>query len=256
MHRPLQLRGACRQSALLRGALVALLLTTATLRCLGSPLLAADAAAAATPPPRTTLPQDHDYQRQLRAYMATLQEQDFAHGVTGKIAQPPDSSDPEVQYRNHIFTLMGQPLVGSKRSVPAVNAPPRLFTLAAIETQAGVMRPPVVPDALISLTQWDYAGNVYRDNRGLRLRAFVAAAMNLLMLDDYLDHTPASCRSDFMAYQLVHAGASYPGFKDLLPPEVQAAYQAGLEKLARRILGWGPRGEEVHHDLIAPVGLW
>src|SRR5205814_1343483 len=107
------------------------------------------------PPPRTTLPQDHEYQKQLRGFMATLVERDFEHGVTEVLPQVPDSGDPEVQYRHFIFTQMGPPLVGSKRGVPAINAPARLFVLSAIETPAGVLKPPVYPEALISLTQWD-----------------------------------------------------------------------------------------------------
>lgn len=210
----------------------------------------------AKPVVRTALPQDHEYQRQLRAYLATLTADDFAHGVTERLGAPPSSADPENQYRDFIFTQLGPPLVGSKRGAPAVNAPPKLFTLGEIETAAGVLRPPVYPEALISLVEWDYAGNVYRQNRGLKLRAFVVAAIKLIMLDDYLDRTPENCRADFMAYQLVQIGAPYPSVEELLPAEVCGAYQTGLKKLARRIIGWGPKGDEIHQDLIAPVGLW
>lgn len=212
----------------------------------------------ATPPPalRTTLPQAHAYQQQLRGYMATLAERDFDHGSPGALLTPEGPPDPEAQYRNYLFTQMGPPLVGSKRGPPAINAPPRLFTLTAIETPAGVLRPPVYPEALMSLVRWDFPGNVYHNNRGLKLRAFVAAAINLMMLDDFLDHNPASCRSDFMAYQLVQTGAPYLTFKDILPPDVRIAYATGVLKLAQRIIAWGPKGEEIHHDLIAPVGLW
>ncbi len=218
--------------------------------------LAADAPAANVPPLRTTLPEAHEYQQQLRKFMATLKAQDFEHGVTGPLIPQPGIKDPEVRYRDFIFTLMGQPLVGSKRGAPAVNAPPRLFTLEGIETPAGVMRTPIYPEAVISLTEWNYPGNVYRGNRGLRLRAFVAASVNMMMLDDFLDRTPTACRSDSIAYQLIHIGAPYSGFKELIPADVQAAYETGLKKLARRIIGWGPKGEEAHLDLVAPVGLW
>ncbi len=205
---------------------------------------------------RTTLPQDHDYQKQIYGYMASLKDADFEHGVTMLPEKAAGSTDPEVQFRNFIFTQMGPPLVGSKRGPPAVNAPARLFTLAAIETPAGVLWPPVYPESLMSLVNWDYPANPYHNNRGLKMRCFVVAAINLLMLDDYLDHTPASCRSDFMAHQLIAIGAPYLGFQELLPAEVQGAYQTGLKKLARRIIGWGPKGEEIHHDLIAPLGMW
>ena len=43
--------------------------------------------AAVTPPAgRMTLPQDHEYQRTLRNYIASLSEKDFAHGVTTPVS--------------------------------------------------------------------------------------------------------------------------------------------------------------------------
>ncbi len=218
-------------------------------------IFAAEPAKPAIPVLRTTLPQDHEYQKQLYTFMATLTEQDFEHGVSGPIADAGAPADLEDQYRNFIFTQMGPPLVGSKRGPPSINAPSKLFTLAAIETDAGVLRPPVYPESLIALVEWDYEGNVYRNNRGLKLRAFVVAALNIMMLDDYLDHNPENCRADFMGHQLVIVGAPYPSIKELLPAEVNEAYKTGVKKLARRIIGWGPKGDEIHQDLIAPVGL-
>ena len=64
---------------------------------------------------------------------------------------------------------------------------------------------------------------------------------------------PASART---RYQLIAIGVPYLGFQELLPAEARSAYEAGLKKLARRIIGWGPRGDEIHHDLIAPLGMW
>ncbi|MDB5337709.1 MAG: hypothetical protein JWN70_3328, partial [Planctomycetaceae bacterium] len=131
-----------------------------TMMCCGvAPAFAADVAK--TPPVpvvRTKLPQDHDYQKQLYSFMATLQAKDFEHGVTGPLGNMPGRADPEDQFRNFIFTQMGPPLVGSKRGPPAINAPSKLFTLAEIETPAGVLWPPVYPEALMSLVQWDYPG--------------------------------------------------------------------------------------------------
>lgn len=237
---------------------IGLLIVISTIVCCGATRgLAADAAKA-TPVPvvRTTLPQDHDYQKQLYTFMSTLQAKDFDHGVTGSFGTMPGSADPEDQFRNFIYTQMGPPLVGSKRGPPAINAPSKLFTLPEIETPAGVLWPPVYPEALISLVQWDYPGNVYHNNRGLKLRAFVIAAMNMMMLDDYLDRTPASWRADLVGYQLVVLGSPYLCFKDLLPAEVCTAYETGVKKLARRIIGWGPKGDEIHWDLVTAVGMW
>lgn len=222
-------------------------------------LLAAAAAAAWTAGTAAgaALPQQHEYQKVLRAYMGTLTEKDFDHGLTNGITVEPCRTDPEYLYRNFVRAGVYQvPLVGSKRGVPAVNNPPSRFLLSSIEGTNAILRPLVYPEALMALAEWDYPGNVYRGNRALKLRCFVTASINLMMLDDYLDKTPSACRADWRAYQLVIAGSPYPGFRDLLPPEVQRAYEAGLMRLARRIMEWGPKREEAHLDLIAPLGLW
>lgn len=207
-------------------------------------------------PGHVMLPQEHQYQRQLRAYMTTLTEKDFAHGVAGSITDVPSSTDPEFQYRHHMLNLLGPPLIGSKRGVPSVNNPARNFLLSAIETDTAIKRPLVYPEALMSFVTWDYPGNVFRDNRALKLRCFVTATINMLMIDDFLDKNPAACRADWRAYQLIIMSMPYQGFKDELPAEVRQAYQEGLKKFARRMMSWGPKGEEPNLDMIIPVGLW
>lgn len=207
-------------------------------------------------PARVELPQKHEYQRVLRQYLATLTEADFAHGVTGHLRRVESSPDPEYQYRNHLFTMMLQPMVGTKRGAPSVNAPAYLFTLSTIEGTNAVMRPPVWPESLIAFERWDYPGNPFHNNRALRLRAFVAAAVNMIMLDDYLDREPTACRSDRTGYHLVYAAVPYLGSRDEVPPEAQKAFEDGLKRMGRRILEWGPKGEEPNQDLTAAVGLW
>lgn len=203
----------------------------------------------------TTLPQTHDYQRTIRKFMATLTAKDFTHGVAGFPTAKPAVVDPEFLYRNHLLTMMNQPLVGTKRGYPSVTSPPDLFTLPAIETAEGVKHPPVWPETLMTFVRWDYAGNPYRDNRALKLRAFVTATVMMVMLDDYLDTDPKAWRADRYSYQLVYFGLPYPTFKDVLPKDVQMAYEAGLKRMGERVLAWGIRGEDVHNDLHAPLGL-
>lgn len=214
------------------------------------------AASVSVPAAKATLPQVHEYQKVLRGYMATLKEQDFAHGVTNAFSPPPPAADPEVQFRDYLLSLMLPPLIGYKRGTPSVNAPAKLFTLDAIEGTNAVLVPPCFADALIWLVRWPYAGNPYRDNRALKLRAFVTGAIHLVMLDDFLTKDPGKGRADWFSYELVNWGYGYPGFKDLLPPEVQQAYVQGLRRMAERVMEWGLRGEEPNLDQIAPVGLW
>lgn len=120
----------------------------------------------------TKLPQDHDYQRTLHKFMASLTAKDFTHGVTEPIPlDKATNTDPEYLYRQHILNLMHQPLIGNKRGTPAVTAPPSVFLLSSIETPKGVMPPPVWAETLTSFIHWDYQGNLYRNNRALKLRA-------------------------------------------------------------------------------------
>ncbi len=205
---------------------------------------------------KVTLPQKYEYQRVLRTYMSTLTEKEFEHGVTEKLTVKPSSQDQDDIFRNYLLTLMQQPLVGTKRGYPSVNAPARLFTLAAIEGKAAILKPPVWPETLMSFVQWNYPGNPYHDNKALKLRAFVWCSLNLVMVDDFMEQAETSHKPERFAYQLIMLGSPYPGFRDLLPPGVRQAYQTGMRQLAQRIIDWGIRGEEHFQDMIIPIGLW
>ena len=207
-------------------------------------------------PEATVLPQKDEYQRTLRTYMGTLTEKDFAHGVTGTLGAQASSSDPEYIFRNYVFTLMNQPIVGSKRGYPSVNAPPRAFTLKTIENGTAVIEPPVWPETLTSFTQWNYPGNPFFNNRALKLRALVTAMVKLMMIDDYLERNPKVGRADWYAYEMVIVGAPYLAFKDELPADVRKAFEAGLKKYARRLISWGPKGDEANFDMAGSIGIW
>src|SRR5262249_34864826 len=151
---------------------------------------------------------------------------DFTHGVTATIPLDSRSStDPEYLYRQYLLTMMHQPIIGNKRGTPAVIAPPALFQLSSIETARAVMPPPVWPETLIPFVQWDYPGNQYRNNRALKLRAFVGSAVQLIMFDNFAElndnKKPLLIRPDWHGYQLIALAAPYPGFKDVLPAEVR-----------------------------------
>ena len=83
--------------------------------------------------PRATLPQEHDYQKVLHKFMASITEKDVTHGVPGVMEIKPTPQDPDYLYRNYIYSLMHQPMVGSKRGACTVNSAPACFTLAMIE---------------------------------------------------------------------------------------------------------------------------
>lgn len=202
------------------------------------------------------LPQDHEYQVVLRNYMATLTAADFDHGVTEAMSTPEPRPDQEWRYRSFLYARMNQPLMGSKRGTPIISAPPHLFTLSDIEGGAAVRFPPFSPEALISLAQWDYEGNPYHGNRGLKMRAFATSALQLIMVDNWMDKHPALLRADWHAYQLVYIGSGYHGFQDLLPEPARDAFREGVRRLAERLLAMGIRGDEPNMDLIMTTAFW
>src|SRR5262249_42973062 len=185
-------------------------------------------------------------------------EKDFDHRVTQPLKEVGVKEDVEEQYRHWLLGRYIQPLVGTKRGMPAINAPNRLFTLASIETPKGVIQPPVWPETLAFIVKWDYPGNHYHQSRALKLRAFVTMCIHLTMLDDELENVPETVgnRSDRFAPTLLMLAYPYPIVKDAIPQDAQRAYETGLRKMGQRVLDWGPRGEEPNMDLIAPVSLW
>ncbi len=207
---------------------------------------------------RTTLPQEHAYQQALVKYLASLTSADFEHGVTDKFTTPATTLDVEDQYRHWLLGRFLQPLIGTKRGAPAVNAPAKLFTLAEIETAQGVLRPPLWPEPVGFLVSWNYPGNPYFNSRAMKLRAFVTMCVHLLMVDDLLEQAPelGGNRTDRLAPKLFLFAHPYPAVRDVLSASVREAYETGLRKMVRRILTWGPADEEPNQDLVAPVALW
>lgn len=207
-------------------------------------------AATAAPAAAAGLPQEHRYQRTLRDFLATLAERDF---VIETSAQPPRAQlTLDDAYRDWIWTRndIALPLGG-------VALPAGVFTLQAIESPAGVMRPNANPGEMARLAMWDHPGNLFYNSPGLRRRAMAVAILDMVMLDDLHEKRPdaGANRSDFLGGTLIWLAYSYPSFRSLLSPEAQRAYEDGLRKLIARLGNWGPRGSMTDMDLFAPVGL-
>lgn len=201
--------------------------------------------------PLKTLPEEHDYQKTLRAALGALAAKDLEVEKAEVKAVRPD--DPEDLFR--LWILAEQPTPITPAFLPA-----EVFTLAQIESQEGLLLPaePRVCQQLAWLAAWDYAGNPYRGSRALKLRAFVLAAVDMAMLDYLYEHDPrGASRADYLGGNLIWIGYSYSVFKDVLAPEVRAAFEAGLRKLILgHLVQWGPTGQMTDMDLFAPVGLW
>ena len=198
--------------------------------------------------PLEKLPEEHDYQRKLRRFMATLVEKDF--DVERKDLTVVAAERDEL-YRLWLLSL-------HQHDVSAARLPAAAFTLKAIEGNKGLLLPcaPQECQMLAWLASWDYAGNPYKGSRPLKLRAFVLAATEIMMLDYLYEHNPQGAnRADFLGGNLIWLGRTYQGVKDELPPETLTAFEAGVKKLVLTINEWGPRGAMTDMDLFAPVGL-
>jgi len=233
-----------------------ILLLSALLLFSGSCVRAADLPKPKATPGHVMLPQEHQYQRVLRKYMATLSEKDFDHGVKEPLTVAAPSDDPDELCRTWTLTLY-LPKIGTKRAAPSVSLPPEQFTLAAIEGKGAVLKPWIWPNPLTWLANWNYAGNPYHKSRALKLRAFVTAAVDLMMLDDLQQRTTGGIanRSDWICYHLIIYGYTYAGVKDVIAPEARKAFEAGMKRIVRRVVKWGPRGDETHYDIATAAAL-
>ena len=221
------------------------------------------------------LPQDHDYQRGLRAYMVSLTEADFAIPAE-QIEELRSWKEPAKQEAHYqattpqtdaeydellrVWMLLGDyPRLDEKRAAPSLRLEPQYFTIASIEHAEGVRRPWVWAEPLTWLANWDYPTNPFRKSApALKRRAIVAAAIDLIMIDHLqeTDDTKGANRTDFVAPHIAMWAYTLRGAGDVMPAEARAAYAAGLEKACRRIMEWGPKGEETQFEMLSLVGLW
>jgi hypothetical protein len=206
------------------------------------------------------LPRVHPYQQTLCRHLGSLTKADLTPSSSAKLDETKAvPQDADRLFRDWALTLMNQPLVGTKRGVPAVSAPGDAFLLSNIEREGKVFVPPVWPETLAALVAWDYPGNVHHNDRGLQLRAFVGGAVQMMMFHQFAEANdqkkPAPIRPDWHGYNPVYWAAGYPAFKAALPADVQQAYETGLKMVGERMIAWGIRGESCETDLKSPVGL-
>ena len=221
---------------------------------------AAGAPAATAPAIQTRLPDETPYQQELRKFLGSLTEKDFEHAVK----EPPkvvSISNPDDLYRTWLLSLefprVGMIMHGG-RNAAGVSLPASQFTLATIEdSKQGVLRPAIWPEPTAWLANWNYPGNPYYGSRALKLRAFVTATVDMLMMDDRQQHSTLlmHLRSDWFGPHLVMYGYTYAAVRDVIPPAARAAYEACLKTMMRRVSARGPQGDEGYFDICAVLGM-
>lgn len=197
------------------------------------------------------LPQDHDYQVVLREHIASLTEADFEVAL-----QPFEWNEDWIEDEQHlhrVWLLRGANAVG----YPAiVRALPGRYTLSEIESADGIRMGThfAKPDEGAWLATWDWPGNPYYGDRGLMNRAFVSAAVEMMMLD--AGHEAGQRRrSDYLGGAIIPLSYFYDKLNEKFPEELMEAYETGLARFVGRLHQWGPRRSNDNIDLKSVVAM-
>ena len=203
------------------------------------------------------LPREHDYQRAILDWWATLTEKDF------DVENPPlkveESADAEHRMRLWVLSL-DFPRIGNKRSAPSTYIRGDQFVLRFVESPADstVIRPGAWAEPITWLANFDDPNNPYFKSRPLKLRAFVIAAQDIMLIDEQHEHQsdkPMWKRADWLGPRLCFWAYVYRGTKDALPDNVRKAYESALKKMITRSAAWGPKGEETFFDISLVTGM-
>ena len=189
-------------------------------------------------PPNAVLPQDHTYQVVLRNYLGCFEEADFVQPLNPVTYEAADLPTPDDAYR--LSLLFG----GRAAETPTgrgLRHAPQHFTLSAIEAGGTVnMRVRnIEPHVMAWWAQWDYAGNPHRESLALKARAFVVAAVDMMMLDAKHDRSGGTRRSDFLGGSIIRHAYTFAVVKNELPSVVAEAYEIGLRRMFDKLETWG-----------------
>lgn len=202
------------------------------------------------------LPQNHPYQKILQKYMGTLQKKDFDVPLSRLTVKPSYFNSVDDVYKLWLFMGYQQADMMDTRGLrtDASN-----FTLGSIKAGGRVnmtVGKKQFIDAIATsfYAAWDYPGNPHYGSRALKLRAFVAVAVDMMMQDQEHERGKNN-RSDFLGMQLIRWAYAYGVAKDVLPSNVRDAFEKGLIKMVGRLEEWGPNGTHADIDMASMVGL-
>jgi hypothetical protein len=184
------------------------------------------------PPDSAALAQEQPYQVVLRNFLATLVESDFELVLAPVSYQPGDLGDDEARYQQAILLANNGFYAPSSKGL---RVPASVFTLAAIEQPGGVMMSAgrnnyFEPTATMWWNQWELPGNPYQGNKALRMRAFVGAAVDLIMRDAA---TEGGGVEYDLAMPLTWVGSTLLGLE---PGDVDECTKLAFEQGARRLI--------------------
>ncbi len=207
------------------------------------------------------IPQTHAYQVTLRDYLLTFDESDFDVALN-PITYSTDffQSNDELHATWILLENYGrQPTI----DITGLRVDSKYFTVEEMERlgqvymRAGRNSQFLDPINTAWWATWDYEGNPHFNSEAVKRRAFVAAAVDMIMTDQNLEDFASNRRSDYVGGYLTKFAYVYYVVKDMLPEDVQNAYETGLLKFFERIESYYPSGSG-GSDLEAfqLAGLW
>ncbi len=210
------------------------------------------------------LPQDHEYQAILRNYIGSLAVKDFDVPLEPIDFREQWFRDDESLHRMWVLAQSFPEPIG-------LLLAPENFLLREIESPQGIRiriegqpspeNPGVTvhPEDTVWWSTWDYRANPYRGSRQVRNRAFVVAAVDMIMLDQMYDggmyKGRDERRSDFLGGQMIWHALVYRDVQSDLPDQVRAAYETGLVKFLDRLTKWGPKCVNDNMDTKALIAM-
>lgn len=204
------------------------------------------------------LPQKHPYQKALRNYLATLKAEDFEVELKAVEYVEEAFAEPDALARYWMLFLSRKADIPSRVGMQLAA---KHFTLAAVEAGENVNMNAgrggfMDPKDVAWWVEWEYPGNPYRNSKPLKLRAFAAAAIDMMMQDQ--DHENGrNQRSDYLGGSMIRFGYTYRVVKDAVPEAAQKAYEAGLIRMFEKLERYTPRGSGGSDmEFFQLVGMW
>jgi len=184
---------------------------------------------------RGELPQTEPWQQTLHRFLASLTERDVAIEVV-PVEYIEEQLDDDALYRDWLLlgsVLERRPTSPEQPNIDALRHPAGVYLLESIERDGGVRMSPrqYAPMAPAWWSSWAYPGNPYYGSRACKLRGFVPAAVDMMMLaGDGRGSDEAIPATNLLAdtYAYLHA-------IDILPSDVRQAFETAIGRALSRL---------------------
>jgi len=187
----------------------------------------------ACPDDQTKLAHTRGWQLALRDGLSRLTEADFEVPFVPMTFDAAWYDDPEVVFRMWVASY-GLP------SSAGLRQPAPLFLLNHIEQADGVRGGASQADinGMVFWYRWDYPGNPHHGEPAAARRAFVMAAVDLIMIDTQQDPGMLRAQQHFLSGTMNWMSAAYLSGHEQVDACTAAAYRLGLQTMFERLEEW------------------